>query len=99
MPTGYWNGLSAAERVAAEIASSGGRASAFRQDTAKPADSEKVVNYAVDTYGALHYAVNNAGIGGPSALRCPFSISAGSLPKILTPIMARKPVCSMTIRV
>jgi len=58
----------AAERVAAEIASAGGTASAFLQDTAKPEDCEAVVRYAVQTYGTLHYAVNNAGIGGAAAL-------------------------------
>jgi len=57
----------AAERVAAEIAKAGGTASAFLQDTAKPADCEAVVRHAVQTYGALHYAVNNAGIGGAAA--------------------------------
>ena len=57
----------AAERVAAEIASAGGTASAFLQDTAKPEDCEAVVRYAVQTYGTLHYAVNNAGIGGAAA--------------------------------
>lgn len=56
-----------AERVAAEIAKAGGTASAFLQDTAKPEDCEAVVRYAVQTYGALHYAVNNAGIGGAAA--------------------------------
>jgi NAD(P)-dependent dehydrogenase (short-subunit alcohol dehydrogenase family) len=59
--------LKAAERVAGEITNAGGTASAIAQDTAKPADSEKVVRYAVETYGALHYAVNNAGIGGAQA--------------------------------
>lgn len=59
--------LPAAERVAGEIVSAGGVASAIHQDTAEPEDSEKVVRYAVDTYGALHYAVNNAGIGGAQA--------------------------------
>ena len=59
--------LKGAERVAGEISAAGGRASAFVQDTARPEDSEKVVGYAVDTYGALHYAVNNAGIGGAQA--------------------------------
>lgn len=59
--------LEAAERVAREISESGGTASAFRQDTARAEDSEKVVDYAIDTYGALHYAVNNAGIGGAQA--------------------------------
>ena len=56
-----------AERVAAEIAKAGGTASAFLQDTAKPEDCEAVVRYAVQSYGALHYAVNNAGIGGAQA--------------------------------
>jgi len=57
-----------AERVASEIAKAGGTASAFLQDTAKPEDCEAVVRHAVTTYGALHYAVNNAGIGGAQAL-------------------------------
>lgn len=56
--------IAAAERVADEIAEAGGVASAIQQDTARPEESEAVVQYAVDTYGALHYAVNNAGIGG-----------------------------------
>jgi len=59
--------LEGAERVAREITSAGGTASAIQQDAAKPADSEKVVTHAVETYGALHYAVNNAGIGGAQA--------------------------------
>ena len=59
--------LEAAERVAAEIGKAGGTANAFLQDTAKPADSEGVVRHAVQTYGGLHYAVNNAGIGGAPA--------------------------------
>ena len=56
-----------AERVAGEISAAGGKATAFEQDTARPEDSKKVVKHAVDTYGALHYAVNNAGIGGAQA--------------------------------
>ena len=56
-----------AERVTQEITDAGGTASAIEQDTAQPADSEKVVRHAVDTYGGLHLAVNNAGIGGPQA--------------------------------
>jgi NAD(P)-dependent dehydrogenase (short-subunit alcohol dehydrogenase family) len=59
--------LAGAERVTQEIADAGGTASALEQDTAQPADSEKVVRHAVDTYGGLHLAVNNAGIGGPQA--------------------------------
>jgi NAD(P)-dependent dehydrogenase (short-subunit alcohol dehydrogenase family) len=59
--------LKGAERVAREISDAGGIASAFEQDVAKPEDSEKVVSYALKTHGALHYAVNNAGIGGAPA--------------------------------
>jgi NAD(P)-dependent dehydrogenase (short-subunit alcohol dehydrogenase family) len=59
--------LNGAERVASEITKAGGTASATKQDTAKPDESEKVVQFAVEKYGALHYAVNNAGIGGAQA--------------------------------
>lgn len=59
--------LAAAQRVAEEIVDAGGVASAIEQDVAKPEESEEVVKYAVDTYGALHFAVNNAGIGGARA--------------------------------
>ena len=59
--------LDAAERVAGEIRSAGGAASAVRQDTARADQSKDVVDFAVSTYGALHYAVNNAGIGGAAA--------------------------------
>ncbi len=59
--------LDGAQRVAAEIADAGGTASAIQQDTADPAGSEAVVRHAVDTYGGLNYAVNNAGIGGAQA--------------------------------
>jgi NAD(P)-dependent dehydrogenase (short-subunit alcohol dehydrogenase family) len=59
--------IEGAERVAKEISDGAGTASAVEQDTAKKEDSEKVVKYAIETYGALHLAVNNAGIGGPVA--------------------------------
>ena len=59
--------LRGTERVAGEIRKSGGTASAFQQDIARAEESEKAVDFAVSTYGALHYAVNNAGIGGAQA--------------------------------
>ena len=59
--------LAGAERVASEIGAAGGAARAIQQDVARPADSERVVRDAIDTFGALHYAVNNAGIGGGRA--------------------------------
>jgi NAD(P)-dependent dehydrogenase (short-subunit alcohol dehydrogenase family) len=45
----------------------GGAASFFRADTSRPADNEALVAEAVKRHGALHVAVNNAGIGGPIA--------------------------------
>jgi NAD(P)-dependent dehydrogenase (short-subunit alcohol dehydrogenase family) len=59
--------VESAERVAGEIKRTGGTVSAVQQDTARPEDSERVVQFALDTYGGLHYAVNNAGIGGAQA--------------------------------
>ena len=59
--------LKGAERVAGEIGQAGGTATAVQQDTARPEDSERLVQFAVETYGALHFAVNNAGIGGAQA--------------------------------
>jgi len=54
----------AANRVATAITDNGGTASAFRADSASAADNEALVNFAVETYGRLNYAVNNAGIAG-----------------------------------
>ena len=59
--------MQGAERVVQEIASAGGTATALKQDTARPEDAERGVSHAVSTYGALHFAVNNAGIGGAQA--------------------------------
>lgn len=55
--------LAAAQAVADEIAAAGGTATAVAQDTSKPADHEAAVAKAVELYGGLHLAVNNAGIG------------------------------------
>jgi len=55
--------LDAAQRVASAIVEAGGTASAFEANSAVAADNERMVQFAVDTYGALHLAVNNAGIG------------------------------------
>ena len=56
--------LEDARRVAKEIEDAGGVASAITQDVSKPEQSQNVVQHALSTYGALHYAINNAGIGG-----------------------------------
>jgi len=56
-----------AERVAAAIRDTGGEAAVFIGDSASPDDNEKAVAFAVETFGKLNYAVNNAGIGGAQA--------------------------------
>lgn len=60
--------IEAAERVAREISGNGGVADSMRQDTAQREDNEKAVAVAVEKWGGLHYAVNNAGIGGAAAI-------------------------------
>jgi len=57
----------AAKAIADEIAAAGGKAHAVAADVAKAEDGERLVAFAVAKGGALHLAVNNAGIGGPSA--------------------------------
>ena len=59
--------LDAAKRVASEIEQAGANASAFKADTASKEDNKAAVDHAVETYGGLHLAVNNAGIGGKAA--------------------------------
>lgn len=68
--------LDAAQRVVDEIVASGGTASAFSGNTAVADDSEKAVDFAVATYGALHLAVNNAGIGAAPATIGDYDIAA-----------------------
>ncbi|WP_158856076.1 SDR family NAD(P)-dependent oxidoreductase [Lunatibacter salilacus] len=46
------------------IVARGGRASFFKTDVANPEEMEALVNFAVEKYGRLDVAVNNAGIGG-----------------------------------
>lgn len=53
------------EKSVAQIKAKGGVAIFVKADTSKPEDSRKVVEQAVEKFGGLHIAVNNAGIGGP----------------------------------
>jgi NAD(P)-dependent dehydrogenase (short-subunit alcohol dehydrogenase family) len=48
-----------------EIKTKSGEAIFVKADTSKPDDNKNVVEQAVKQFGALHIAVNNAGIGGP----------------------------------
>lgn len=56
-----------AQTVVEEITIAGGTAVAIAGDVSKPDDVRAIVEKAVDTYGALHLAFNNAGIAGPLA--------------------------------
>ncbi|MGI6066870.1 MAG: SDR family NAD(P)-dependent oxidoreductase [Bacillota bacterium] len=60
--------LDAAQEIADQIISAGGKAAAFCADTSKAADAEATVEFAKTTYGGLHLAFNNAGIVGPEDL-------------------------------
>lgn len=59
--------LEHAQQVAESVKSEGGEATAFKMDATSRADNKAAVDFAVTTYGALHLAVNNAGIGGNNA--------------------------------
>lgn len=45
------------------IEAAGGRAAYLHADVSSPEDVEKLVPFAVETFGGLDYAVNNAGVG------------------------------------
>ncbi|HET6462975.1 MAG TPA: glucose 1-dehydrogenase [Candidatus Krumholzibacteria bacterium] len=49
------------------ITDDGGAAHFVKADASKPGDHERLVGETVSRFGALHVAVNNAGVGGPSA--------------------------------
>jgi len=51
-----------AERVAAEIRAAGGAAAAFGADVRSSEDTERLVDFTVETFGGLDIAFNNAGI-------------------------------------
>ncbi|MDN2568304.1 3-oxoacyl-ACP reductase FabG [Aquibium sp. A9E412] len=57
----------AAAAVSKAIANKGGRAKPFAVDVSDADAVARMVDFAVQTGGGLHLAVNNAGIGGPSA--------------------------------
>ncbi|MGW5655127.1 SDR family oxidoreductase [Streptomyces humi] len=65
-----------AEQAAAELTADGVKAAAVRLDVTDPESVAAAVAFAVDTFGALHLAVNNAGIGGPSAPTGEYDIAA-----------------------
>lgn len=57
----------AAKATAEAITQAGGTAAGFAVDVSDAGQNEAMVAFAVKTYGGLHLAVNNAGIGGAAA--------------------------------
>lgn len=60
--------LGAAERVAAAVVAAGGTAQATKCDVGSAEDVKAMVDWTVATFGGLHGAFNNAGVGGPAGL-------------------------------
>lgn len=56
--------LEGADEVVQRIEADGGEALAFKMDSSSREDNKAAVEAAVEKFGALHLAVNNAGIGG-----------------------------------
>lgn len=54
-------------KVVSDIKSKKGDAMFVKTDASKSEDNKKLVDETIKKYGGLHIAVNNAGIGGPSA--------------------------------
>ncbi|MFJ3898759.1 SDR family NAD(P)-dependent oxidoreductase [Streptomyces sp. NPDC090083] len=65
-----------AETAAAELNAEGVKAAAVALDVTSPESVEAAVRFTVDTFGGLDLAVNNAGIGGPSAPTGAYDIEA-----------------------
>lgn len=65
-----------AEKAAAELTAEGISAAAVKLDVTRADSVEAAVAFAVETFGGLDLAVNNAGIGGPSAPTGEYDIDA-----------------------
>ncbi|MFG3259560.1 SDR family NAD(P)-dependent oxidoreductase [Streptomyces sp. NPDC048172] len=65
-----------AQLAAGELETAGARTAAVAMDVTNPASVEAGVRFAVDTYGGLDLAVNNAGISGPAAPTGEYELSA-----------------------
>ncbi|MFG2472225.1 SDR family NAD(P)-dependent oxidoreductase [Streptomyces canus] len=65
-------------QAAEDLKADGIKAAAVKLDVTDPESVAAAVVFAVDTFGALHLAVNNAGIGGPSAPTGEYDLDAYS---------------------
>lgn len=65
------------EDLGIKLSESLGDATTFvRADSSSPEDNKKLVDTAVEKFGALHIAVNNAGIGGDAAIVGDYSLES-----------------------
>src|SRR3569623_2135756 len=55
------------DRVVAAVKATDGTAAGFEREVASAVQNAAMVAVAEKTYGGLHLALNNAGIGGPAA--------------------------------
>ncbi|HLA94233.1 MAG TPA: glucose 1-dehydrogenase [Pyrinomonadaceae bacterium] len=58
----YASSKDGAEKVVAEIVAAGGKAVAVQGDVSKTADSEAIIQAAIDNFGKLDILVNNSGV-------------------------------------
>ena len=58
------------------IKADGGEATFIRADVSDPEECQSLVEQTVQTYGELHFACNNAGIGGAAALTADYPLDA-----------------------
>ncbi|MFE0811159.1 SDR family NAD(P)-dependent oxidoreductase [Streptomyces sp. NPDC058848] len=65
-----------AEKAAADLRAEGVEAAAVELDVTRPKSVEAAVKFTVDAFGTLDLAVNNAGIGGPSAPTGEYDVDA-----------------------
>ncbi|WP_411090734.1 SDR family NAD(P)-dependent oxidoreductase [Streptomyces sp. 049-1] len=65
-----------AHKAVAELTAEGIEAAAVELDVTSPESVEAAVRFTVDTFGGLDLAVNNAGIGGPSAPTGAYDVDA-----------------------
>ena len=63
----YFSHREAADAIASEITTAGGKALVVQADVSQVADVQRLVAAAVNTYGRLDILVNNAGIEQPTA--------------------------------
>ena len=64
----------AAGEIADEIGKAGGTAAAVHQDVSDADSVKRSIEFAVERFGELHLAVNNAGIGGDQAPTADYSL-------------------------